>query len=215
MSDYQYPLDEFDELSLDFPSGAHRKPRSPWTRPLILLAVIVLVPLLAWGTVMWLGSSGQLDKIKSATGVSTTASAEPTPSQTSTDEAVGTTVELSQTPTPTPTTDAASPSASPSTEAAVPAEADKAATIIVYNGTNISRFAAKAQQKLITDGFTRTSATNWRGAQPTATTVYYKSEEDKATAQYVAQVLGIDTVEESATQTGNAKVIAVLRSDYR
>ena len=58
VSQYPYPPDEFDASSDDGPApiGVHRAPVPAWRAWLPLLAILVIVPLLAWGAVALLGS---------------------------------------------------------------------------------------------------------------------------------------------------------------
>ena len=62
-------------------------------------------------------------------------------------------------------------------------------------------------------GFTAVSAGNWTGGDPDASVVYYATAADIATAQLVADMLGIGTVQESAEQAPTG-VVVVLATDY-
>ncbi|WP_194785858.1 LytR C-terminal domain-containing protein [Actinomyces haliotis] len=81
MTPYEYPEDEFDEPADDGPApiGVHREPVPAWRSWLPLLAVLIIVPLLAWGAVSLLGarSGSQTETAATASAVST-ASATPT-----------------------------------------------------------------------------------------------------------------------------------------
>ena len=72
MTPYEYPEDEFDSPADDGPDpiGVHREPVPAWRSWLPLLAVLIIVPLLAWGAVSLLGS-----RSASPTETTTTAAA--------------------------------------------------------------------------------------------------------------------------------------------
>ena len=60
MSRYEYPEDEFDAADDEgpVPVGVHRAPVPGWRSWVPLLAVLIIVPLLAWGAVQLLGHHG-------------------------------------------------------------------------------------------------------------------------------------------------------------
>ena len=58
------------------------------------------------------------------------------------------------------------------------------------------------------------TAGNWDGGDPDTSVVYYATPDDVATAQLVAQTLGIATVQESAEQALTG-VVVVLATDYQ
>ena len=60
MSRYEYPEDEFDAADDEgpVPVGVHRAPVPGWRSWVPLLAVLIIVPLLAWGAVQLLGRHG-------------------------------------------------------------------------------------------------------------------------------------------------------------
>jgi len=61
MSRYEYPEDEFDAADDEgpVPVGVHRAPVPGWRSWVPLLAVLIIVPLLAWGAVQLLGHHPQ------------------------------------------------------------------------------------------------------------------------------------------------------------
>ena len=75
------------------------------------------------------------------------------------------------------------------------------AQITVINGTGVSGYANDRAGVLQNQGFTNVSAANPDATTvlPAQTVVYYQNESDLATAQQVANTLGIATVEQSAT----------------
>ena len=60
MSNYQYPDDEFDAADADgpVPVGVHRAQVPAWRSWIPLLAVLIIVPLVAWGAVALLRHGG-------------------------------------------------------------------------------------------------------------------------------------------------------------
>ena len=77
MSRYEYPEDEFDAADDEgpVPVGVHRAPVPGWRSWVPLLAVLIIVPLLAWGAVRLLGHHGA----RPAAGSTTAAPASPKP----------------------------------------------------------------------------------------------------------------------------------------
>ena len=191
---YSYPPDEFDAPpDPDSPRGVHRAPRSAWSRWWPFVAVIVIVPLVAWAAVTYLAGKGQLPDIP---GVASTSTAQAT----------------------TGPTDAAQPSgsaqatapAAPTTTAAP--SADLATPVSVLNGSKIAGLAKKVGDQLTAVGFAKVTAGNATSSTPTASTVFYGSESLKATAELVAKTIKVDAVEMSATEAPSG-ITVVLRSD--
>lgn len=77
---------------------------------------------------------------------------------------------------------------------AAAAEANKATTVRVVNGTKISGHAASKAYVLKQAGYTNVVATNPSGSLPSASVVWYQNETDLATAKDVAATLGISSV---------------------
>ena len=75
------------------------------------------------------------------------------------------------------------------------------AQITVINGTGVSGYANDRAGVLQNQGFTNVSAANPDATTvlPAQTVVYYQNEADLATAQQVANALGIATVEQSTS----------------
>lgn len=67
----------------------------------------------------------------------------------------------------------------------------------VVNATNITGYAQSKVDVLAQAGYTSVSASNPTGNVPSQTVVWYQNETDKATAENVAQTLGISNVQQS------------------
>ena len=191
---YSYPPDEFDASpDPDSPRGVHRAPRSAWSRWWPFLAVIVIVPLVAWGAVTYLAGKGKLSDIP---GVASTSTAQETTQPTDAAQPTG------STPATTP--------AAPSTTAA-PA-ADLSTPVSVLNGSKIAGLAKKVGDQLTAAGFTKVTTGNATTTTPTASTVFYGSPSLKATADLVAKTIKVSAVQQSATEAPSG-ITVVLRSD--
>ena len=191
---YQYPPDEFDAApDPDAPRGVHRAPRSAWSRWWPFVAVVVIVPLLAWGTVTLLAQRGQLPDLPAGLG--------------------GSSAAPSDQPSDTPTaTEAAPTSAAPApTTAAAPAPL-LGTPVSVLNGAGISGLAKKVGDQLTAAGFTAVTAGNAAAGTPTVSTVFYGSDNLAATAQLVASTIKVSTVVKSAIEAP-AGITVVLRSN--
>ena len=187
--EYDYPEDEFDRLAKERKVlGAHREVRSkrPWW--IAVIAIIVIVPLLAWVFV----HAGAVDSV---TNKVATPSATATPTQTE---------------KPKPTDEKTTPTPE-KTQKAV----DTSLEIFVLNGSGISGLAASQAETLNGEGFTNTVADNYAGGDdPVESTVYYANEGDAATAEKVGSVLGISKVELAPEYvSGGQGIVVVLRSD--
>ncbi|OKY93054.1 MAG: cell wall integrity and stress response protein 1 [Bifidobacteriales bacterium 56_10] len=67
----------------------------------------------------------------------------------------------------------------------------------VVNATNITGYAQSKADVLVQAGYTSVSASNPTGNVPSQTVVWYQNETDRATAENVAQTLGISNVQQS------------------
>lgn len=184
--EYDYPEDEFDRLAKERKVlGAHREVQSnrPWW--IAVIAIIVIVPLLAWVFV-------RIGAVDSVTDKVTT----PRPAATPT-----------QTETPEPAKD---PSPEDKKEIV-----DTSLQIFVLNGSGISGLAASKAEILNGEGFANTVADNYAGgADPAESTVYYANEDDAATAEKVGSALGISQVELSPEYVSDGtSIVVVLRAD--
>ena len=193
-SRYPYPRDEFDVAeTAGGPRGAHRAPRSLWRRWWPFVVTVVVFPLLAYALVTnlsdWTSGRSPLDAILEDS--STQTSAEP-----------GTT-------DPAPT---AEPTAEPTPEPPPAAVVDLARPVQVLNSTGIAGLAARAAEAVTGAGFTDVTPDNYPDAAG-ASAVFYALESDVATAQAVADALGITQVSLAPDRAPDG-VVAVLATDY-
>lgn len=188
-----YPVDEFDNaVSERGPVGVHRKRKSIVMAIITPFLVFIGAGALAYGVVvyMWNADGG--------TGLPPLADiAAPTVTQTA---AAGFTDDPA---TPSPS---ASPSPTP-TATAEPVHFE--ASVVVLNGAKKAGLAGKSADKVTAGGFTAVTAGNISTNLPAANTVRYADAIYATTAQQVASLLGIATVEQGVTPQGNISVILV------
>ena len=186
------------------PVGVHRGPRSLTVRVLPYLLVVVLAVLCGLG--VWAAVSGSLPWQQTHTEASRvisshlpkrSASSSASSSATATDQA-------SQEQTSEPSTQSPSASASSSSPAPV---VNRGTRVTVINGTRVTGYAGKKRQVLVNAGYTAVTASNPQGALPGVSMVRYRDEADKATAQEVANVLGIAQVEQSSVASTPVEAI--------
>ena len=203
-----YEKDAFDNPP-EGPVGVHRG-----NRPMIVRVtpfIIVLVAAVAAGVLFWSIFSGEAANMfnRRSEQTQTTAQTSQGSSSSSADEsASGTASQSSQSATAGESTSAeGTPSQTPSeSESAqsTPEESQQVNTnaqITVINGTGVSGYANDRAGVLQNQGFTNVSAANPAATTvlPAQTVVYYQNEADLATAQQVANALGIATVEQSTS----------------
>ena len=203
-----YEKDAFDNPP-EGPVGVHRG-----NRPMIVRVtpfIIVLVAAVAAGVLFWSIFSGEAANMfnRRSEQTQTTAQTSQGSASSSADEsASGTASQSSQSATAAESTSAeGTPSQTPSeSESAqsTPEESQQVNTnaqITVINGTGVSGYANDRAGVLQNQGFTNVSAANPDATTvlPAQTVVYYQNEADLATAQQVANALGIATVEQSTS----------------
>lgn len=203
-----YEKDAFDNPP-EGPVGVHRG-----NRPMIVRVtpfIIVLVAAVAAGVLFWSIFSGEAANMfnRRSEQTQTTAQTSQGSSSSSADEsASGTASQSSQSATAGESTSAeGTPSQTPSeseSEQSTPEESQQVNTnaqITVINGTGVSGYANDRAGVLQNQGFTNVSAANPDATTvlPAQTVVYYQNEADLATAQQVANALGIATVEQSTS----------------
>ena len=186
------------------PVGVHRGPRSLSIRVLPYLLVVVLAVLCGLG--VWAAVSGSLPWQQTHTEASRvisshlpkrSASSSASSSATATDQA-------SQEQTSEPSSQSPSASASSSSPAPV---VNRGTQVTVINGTRVNGYAGKKRQVLVNAGYTAVTASNPQDALPGVSTVRYRDEADKATAQEVANLLGIIQVEQSSVASTPVEAI--------
>lgn len=198
MSRYDYPDDEFDaDADGPVPVGVHRAQVPAWRSWIPLLAILIIVPLLAWGAVGLLG--------RHSVGSSSTSTSTAVVSADDSADAAATQAEQAT----------AESTAQPTEESA--GSADFTTGITVHNGTNTTGLATRTGDKLNNAGFTSVTVSQgiYTLEEPANTTVYYASADLAATAQAVADVLGSGEVIESAAEAQSNPIVVVLRSDYQ
>lgn len=184
----KFPPDEFDRLAQQGgPIGAHRAPRSVWSRILPLVLALVLAGGAAYGlaTYFWNANAPSDDP----------------------DPIITFEPEVTPTPTPTPSV-SPTPSPSPSPEPEIFLDT----AVRVYNAAGIGGLAGRQASRLESAGFTNVTAGNLSSNLPDVNTVYYASATLADTAQLVADTLGIATIVNAPPPAGGA-IEVVLRTD--
>lgn len=189
------------------PMGVHRGARSAASRAMPYV-IVIIVALLA-GLLFWSIYSGEINNLKmpwSSQGSSTTANSDESKSGESTSESQSDTkssdeADASNTDSSADAQqndDAQSDQNSDQTDNATPQQAVNTGTEVrVVNATNITGYAQSKADVLTQAGYTSVSASNPTGNVPSQTVVWYQNETDKATAENVAQTLGISNVQQS------------------
>ena len=222
-NEHKYPADEFDNPPSG-PIGMHRGNRSLAVRIVPYLVTIVISVLL--GALAWAFFSGAFNsRTDASVAQSSSTAAESSSSASATDTASSSSSDASSTNASSAdasstesSTDATASSdssssaeESPSESSSSSAAANTAAQIVVYNGSGVTGAAASNAQTLENNGYTNVTATNPAdyNSLPSATTVWYRTDADLATAQDVAAKLGVSQV----VQAGNisSDVAVVLR----
>lgn len=189
------------------PMGVHRGARSAASRAMPYV-IVIIVALLA-GLLFWSIYSGEINNLKmpwSSQKSSTTANSDESKSGESTSESQSDTkssdeADASNTDSSADAQqndDAQSNQNSDQTDNATPQQAVNTGTEVrVVNATNITGYAQSKADVLTQAGYTSVSASNPTGNVPSQTVVWYQNETDKATAENVAQTLGISNVQQS------------------
>lgn len=205
VSQYPYPPDEFDASSDDGPApiGVHRAPVPAWRAWLPLLAILVIVPLLAWGAVALLGSrAGDPSDVQVG------------PAQPSATTVPSATTSPTTEPTAEPTAAEATPTPEPTPEP--PTTADLTTGVTVHNGTSTNGLAARTADRLTNAGYTSVTVApgSYTETEPARTTVYYAGPEHAVTAQAAAGLLGITNVVQDPQMAASNPIVIVLRNDF-
>ncbi|MGW6130052.1 LytR C-terminal domain-containing protein [Cellulomonas sp. NPDC055163] len=204
---YPYPEDEFDAAEdLDGPRGVHRAPRSRWRALLPFAIVLVVFAGLGAGVLLYLANSDVT--LPAGLGSGTTAG----------DDAGDGTSEGEGDPAAEEGGEATDPAEGdaaeepPATDPVAPAP-DFAAPVTVFNAAKVAGLAGETAETLTSAGFTNVDTGNHTGAGVDGTTVFYANEAQRATADAVAQALGITKVLPSATEAA-AGIAVVLEADF-
>lgn len=208
-----YEKDVYDNPPVG-PMGVHRGARSAASRAMPYV-IVIIVALLA-GLLFWGVYSGEINNLKmpwSSQESPTTSSAEKSKSgesksKSQSDSASGDKTDASNADSSTDsqqndqnTDQNADQNAEQNAEQADNATAQQVVNtgteVRVVNATNITGYAQSKADVLVQAGYTSVSASNPTGNVPSQTVVWYQNETDKATAENVAQTLGISNVQQS------------------
>ena len=205
VSNYDYPEDEFDVGDDDgpVPVGVHRAQVPRWRSWVPLLAIIIIVPALAWGAVTLFlnssGGSGSSDAVSSSQPAQG-GQAGGNKNADSADNKAG------------------AATAKPSASASASGNVDFTTRVTVSNGTNTEGLAKGASEKLTNGGFTAVEVIPgiYENAEPAQSTVYFSSPQARPAAEEVGKRLGIsNVVEGTAENTQGASIAVILRDDYK
>lgn len=194
------------------PMGVHRGARSAASRAMPYV-IVIIVALLA-GLLFWGVYSGEINNLKmpwSSQESPTTSSTEKSKSgesksksQSDSDSASGNKTDASNAGSSTDSqqndqnTDQNTDQNAEQTDNATAQQVVNTGTEVrVVNATNITGYAQSKADVLVQAGYTSVSASNPTGNVPSQTVVWYQNETDKATAENVAQTLGISNVQQS------------------
>ena len=207
MSRYEYPEDEFDAADDEgpVPVGVHRAPVPGWRSWVPLLAVLIIVPLLAWGAVQLLGRHGARPAAESTAAAPASGGGGGSGAPASGGQAPAT----GQPPaTATPTNDARPTSA--------PTNADLTTGVTIHNGAGINGLGGRTGDRLRNVGYTNVEVQQgtYDNASPTTTTIFYADSDSESTARSVGQALGITNIVESAAEAQSNPIVIILRSDF-
>ena len=209
VSNYDYPEDEFDVGDDDgpVPVGVHRAQVPRWRSWVPLLAIIVIVPALAWGAVTLFlngsGGSSSSDAVSSSQPAQGGQAGGNKNADKNADSA---------------NNKAGAASAKPSASASPSGNVDFTTRVTVANGTNTDGLAKGASEKLTNGGFTAVEVIPgiYENAEPAKSTVYFSSPEARTAAQEIGKRLGIsNVVEGTAENTQDAPIAVILRDDYK
>lgn len=205
MSRYEYPEDEFDAADDEgpVPVGVHRAPVPGWRSWVPLLAVLIIVPLLAWGAVQLLGRHGARPAAESTAAAPASGGGSGAPASGGQAPATG------QPPATGAPTNGAEPTAAPT-------NADLTTGVTIHNGAGVNGLGARTGDRLRNVGYTNVEVQQgtYDNASPTTTTIFYADSDAEATARAVGQALGITNIVESAAEAQSNPIVIVLRTDF-
>lgn len=207
-----YAMDEFDNPPKG-PAGVHRGRRSAAARYTPFVVVVVVAALcgfLAWGVLSgefnkvhwpWSPASSQTSSKASTTTAKKKAAEKKAAEKKQQEEAA-----KKQQEEETAKKQQEEEAAKKQQEQA--AQVDRSLSVRVINGTGISGYAATKQSVLNQAGYANVAAANPSGTLPDATVVWYQNDADKATAEDVANALGISNVQQ--TSGLGASIVVIL-----
>lgn len=207
-----YAMDEFDNPPKG-PAGVHRGRRSAAARYTPFVVVVVVAALcgfLAWGVLSgefnkvhwpWSPASSQTSS-KTSTTTAKKKAAEKKAAEKKQQEEAAKKQQEEETAKKQQEEDAAKQQQEQA------AQVDRSLSVRVINGTGISGYAATKQSVLNQAGYANVAAANPSGTLPDATVVWYQNDADKATAEDVANALGISNVQQ--TSGLGASIVVIL-----
>ena len=208
VSNYDYPEDEFDVGDDDgpVPVGVHRAQVPRWRSWVPLLAIIIIVPALAWGAVTLFlngsGGSGSSDAVSSSQPAQGGQAGGNKNADSKGDKG----------------DKGGAASAKPSASASASGNVDFNTGVSVANGTNTDGLAKGASEKLTNGGFTAVEVIPgiYENAEPAQSTVSFSPPQARPAAEEVGKRLGItNVVEGTAENTQGATIAVILRDDYK
>ena len=209
VSNYDYPEDEFDVGDDDgpVPVGVHRAQVPRWRSWVPLLAIIVIVPALAWGAVTLFlngsGGSGSSDAVSSSQPAQGGQAGGNKNADKNADSA---------------NNKAGAATAKPSASASASGNVDFTTRVTVSNGTNTEGLAKGASEKLTNGGFTAVEVIPGisEGEEPAKSTIYFSTPEARSAAEEIGKRLGVSNVTEGTEEnTQGAPIAVILRDDYK
>lgn len=207
-----YAMDEFDNPPKG-PAGVHRGRRSAAARYTPFVVVVVVAALcgfLAWGVL-----SGEFNKVhwpwspassQTSSKASTTTAKKKAAEKKAAEKKQQEEEAKKQQEEEAAKKQQEEDSAKQQQEQA--AQVDRSLSVRVINGTGISGYAATKQSVLNQAGYANVAAANPSGTLPDATVVWYQNDADKATAEDVANALGISNVQQ--TSGLGASIVVIL-----
>ncbi|WP_418218735.1 LytR C-terminal domain-containing protein [Bifidobacterium angulatum] len=207
-----YAMDEFDNPPKG-PAGVHRGRRSAAARYTPFVVVVVVAALcgfLAWGVLSgefnkvhwpWSPASSQTSS-KTSTTTAKKKAAEKKAAEKKQQEEAAKKQQEEEAAKKQQEEDAAKQQQEQA------AQVDRSLSVRVINGTGISGYAATKQSVLNQAGYANVAAANPSGTLPDATVVWYQNDADKATAEDVANALGISNVQQ--TSGLGASIVVIL-----
>lgn len=206
-----YAMDEFDNPPKG-PAGVHRGRRSAAARYTPFVVVVVVAALcgfLAWGVL-----SGEFNKVHWPWSPASSQTSSKTSTTAKKKAAEKKDAEKKQQEEATKKQQEEEAAKKQQEEEAAKqqqeqaAQVDRSLSVRVINGTGISGYAATKQSVLNQAGYANVAAANPSGTLPDATVVWYQNDADKATAEDVANALGISNVQQ--TSGLGASIVVIL-----
>ncbi|MGF4045236.1 LytR C-terminal domain-containing protein [Paenarthrobacter nitroguajacolicus] len=188
----KYAKDEFDQVPQNTSrQGVHRDAQEtarPTLWPVLTVGAVALVlGIVAFLILPNLGLVAPSASSNTTTPAPLQTSAAPSAAPTESSSAPPASSEPSSEPTPSE-----SPSATPSS-----APVDKATPVAVYNGAGTAGLAGRVAGLVQGDGWALSTVGNWGGLPQQTSVIFYNAPEQKANAEALGTLLGIQTIVET------------------